>query len=182
MEEKCIRCILQREVTKKGIKKYVNIMNLFSKVNISEDKNFQKTFTGFYRIRRNEQFRKEYYDLMQKYKFKNVSFEEILTELYKFGKLEASFTSKLIATIDHNLPIWNKYVLDYFNIEPPSREYTDKERIKLACNIYDRIQGEYKKIIETDNGKLMIKLFDEYNKRNNLSSVKKIDFIIWQSR
>ena len=41
-----------------GLDKYRVIMDRFNKTNISADVNFQRTFNGFYVVRRNEQWRR----------------------------------------------------------------------------------------------------------------------------
>ena len=182
MEEKCIRCILQRNETKNGIEKYSKIMSLFSKVNVLENKEIQKKFNGFYKIRRNEKFLEIYYSFMEKNKHKKPTFVQTLRELNKFGNLEASFASKLLATIDPNLPIWDKYVLEYFNLEAPSRNLSDEQRINQANSLYEKIRNLYKHLLEKEESKIMIKLFDEIYPKHKISSIKKIDFIIWQLR
>ena len=73
---------------------------------------FQRAFNGYYRIRRNEEWRQHYYDLFVKAKVERFSFEQIITELFRLtGNVEASFSSKMLATIDASKPIWDQYVL-----------------------------------------------------------------------
>jgi hypothetical protein len=182
MDEKCIRCVLQKEETKKGVKRYIEIMRNFQTVDVSSDKDFQRKFKNFYKIRRNEQFLEVYYSFLQRNKNKNPSFIEVLNKLYKFGKLEASFASKLLATIDPKLPIWDKYVLEHFRLNPPSRLLPKEERIKQANNVYEDLKKSYRELLNKEESKLVIKLFNEYYPDNKITSIKKIDFIIWQSR
>ena len=42
---------------------------------------FRRAFNGYYRIRRNEEWRQHYYDLFVKAKDERLSFEQIITEL-----------------------------------------------------------------------------------------------------
>ena len=182
-DEKCLRCIIQKDEMRKGVEKYLKIMELFKNTNnVSMNKDFQREFNGFYRVRRNEQFRKKYYFLMEKNKGKKLNFKEILHELRKFGKLEASFTSKLIATIEPDLPIWDKFVLGYFGLKSPSCKLSDNERLDQAVITYDKIKEKYNELIKKEEGQLMIKIFDEYYLKNNITSIKKMDFFIWQAR
>ena len=54
----------------------------------------------------------------------------ILNEIYqKTGNIEGSFTSKLLATINPNLPIWDQYVLK--NIGLKVKETSKEEKIKI---------------------------------------------------
>ena len=181
MEEKCIRTTLQKGATKKGIDKYIKIMELFTKVNVSKDEEFQRKYNDFYKIRRNKQFRERYYSIIENSKKDKPSLIKVLDELYKFGNLEVSFASKLLATIDPNLPVWDKYVLENFKISPPSRKLEKIERINQTNGVYESLKNKYKDLLEKDEGKLMIRIFNEYYP-NDISSIKKIDFIIWQLR
>jgi hypothetical protein len=55
-----------------------------------------------------------------------------LRHLGKYGKLEASFASKLLATIDPNLPVWDKHVLRNTGLKAPSRQGSWETRIEQA--------------------------------------------------
>jgi hypothetical protein len=188
MNEKQIRIALKKEKTKKGIEKYMRIMGIFydHEVNLATDrKKFQKTYNGFYRIRHPEKiFYEKYYLFMEKHKKDILSFPDTLDHLYKYGRLEASFASKLLHTINPELPIWDKYVLDYFKLKAPSRNMGEKERIKKANDVYEELKTKYKELQNKEEGKMMIEKFDgcypEYKK--DISPIKKIDFIIWQTR
>lgn len=62
-----------------GAAKYGFIMAKFTKTDVSKDEEFQKRFTGFYRIRRSKElFLEKYYAYMESLKGKTVSFEDII--------------------------------------------------------------------------------------------------------
>lgn len=50
----------------KGLITYEKIMSSYKNINLSEDMSFQRMFNGFYRIRRNEDWRKFYYENFEK--------------------------------------------------------------------------------------------------------------------
>ena len=52
----------------KGLITYEKIMTSYKNTNLSNDMTFQRTFNGFYRIRRNEDWRKFYYENFEKWK------------------------------------------------------------------------------------------------------------------
>ena len=95
---------------RKDIDKYIKILEM---VGSPGDPAFQRKYTGFYRLRRNEEWRREYFRLMEGFQDRgNASFEEILLRLYKAtGNIECSFSSKMLATIDPDMPIWDSKVL-----------------------------------------------------------------------
>ena len=103
--------VLQEQLARGlGLDRYTDIMR-----GDPASPDFQRAFNGYYRIRRNEKWRQHYYDLFAKAKTERFSFEQIITELYRLtGNVEASFSSKMLATIDASrsirdedvLPIW----------------------------------------------------------------------------
>jgi len=175
-----------REV-KDGLRKYVKIMELFrdKKIKISENKEYQKLFTGFYRIRGNPEFFDGYYGFMDKHRDNVPSFEDTLDYLYKFGRLESSFASKLLATIDPKLPVWDKYILFHFGLgnQRTSTKMDKQKRINHANTVYNKLQQGYKNFFTTEESRLWIELFDEhYPEYKELKSIKKIDLILWRIR
>jgi len=179
-EEKIKRAIKN---AKDGLEKYKNIMKLFSKVNVSESKEFQSIYTGFYRVRHNNpDFYNDYYSFMEEHRNNIPSFKDTLTYLYKFGRLESSFASKLLATIDPELPVWDQFILRHFGLEQPSTDMIKEARIIQANNVYEEIKQKYKEFLKTNESRCWIKLFDEYYPETNLTSIKKIDLILWQMR
>lgn len=93
---------------KSSLEKYIAIIDRLHKVNVNEDKEFQKLYNGFYRVRqRKPDFYELYYDYLENNKCNEVTFEEVIKYIYdNTGRVEASFASKLVANINPNLPIW----------------------------------------------------------------------------
>ena len=142
----------------------------------------EKVFNVFYRIRRDGKWRKVFYTYFESIKDKkNITFEEIVSYMYKkTGNIETSFCSKLLSTIKPNMPIWDQYVL--VNLDLNVKWKTKEEKLK------DTIAA-YNKIIEIENNKLKqkdiqqaIKDFKEYFTEYNLSDIKILDYILWNSR
>ena len=70
-----------------GFDKYKQIMEMVHKTNVSSDLDFQRTFNAFYRVRRNEEWRKAYYDLFERIKHGQSSFESIIRTMYRILKI-----------------------------------------------------------------------------------------------
>ena len=81
-----------------ALDKYNYIKDNLYKCDISNDTEFQTRFNAFYRVRRNDCWRKVFYDYFESIKNrKNVTFEEIVGYMYKkTGNIEASFTDFII--------------------------------------------------------------------------------------
>ena len=81
------------ERARKGIAQYLEIMELFSNTDVSTDKDFQRKFNGFYRIRqRPPEWYEQYYSYMQSQKGQNPTFSNVLIHFYSvLGRYEPSF-------------------------------------------------------------------------------------------
>jgi hypothetical protein len=168
-----------------GLQKYLEIMALFPKVDVSKDRDFQTKFNGFYKIRqRSPEFYQAYYTFLEKHKSqKNVpAFTETLESFVKFGEMVFSFASKLLATLDPNLPVWDQYVLENLEMEAPEQRLAKETRIQLAGKKYAEIIREYDDFSPGEEGRKWIKWFDEQYPDVNITPVKKIDLILWQLR
>ena len=142
---------------------------------------FQRKYDRFYRVRRNEAWRKEYFRLMGLFqKQDQVSFGDILQRLYQAtGQIEASFSSKMLATLDANMPIWDSRVLKMLKLKLLEGKLTE-ERLSNTVEVYDRICRWYKTFMKTDVAKNWIHRFDcEFPEFADFRDAKKIDFILW---
>ncbi|MBC8213849.1 MAG: hypothetical protein ISR90_02720 [Candidatus Marinimicrobia bacterium] len=165
-----------------GLKKYKTIMDNFYEVDVSQDIEFQRKFNGFYRIRqRPKDFYQTYYSLLEECKTKPLEFNEILITLNeKLGRIEASFSSKLLATINTSMPIWDVFVLENLKLKKPA-QYS-KTRIEDTVKLYNRIFCWYKNMTISSEGIQMLEIFENEYPESGISDIKKIDFILWQIR
>lgn len=166
-----------------GLNKYNNIMNKFNSVDVSNDADFQRSYKDFYRLRGTNGFFREYYKLMENNKGKYIKYEDVLRHLYAVGgRIEASFSSKLVATINPNMPILDSFVMKNLGLTTPEYTKTKESRIKETIENYNMIVAWYNRNLESQYGQEMIKLFNNKFPNSNITDVKKIDFILWQIR
>ena len=165
-----------------GFEKYAQITKTFQNVNVLESLEFQRRFNGFYRVRRNKEWQKKYYTLMQQGKKEELSFDRILRELYlQTGRVEASFASKLLHTINNDMPIWDKFVLQNLGLKMPVC-YGEK-KIENAILIYKEIISWYKNALSIPEINQKMFEFDEiFPDYKYFSKTKKLDFLLWQMR
>ena len=105
---------------------------------------FQRMFNGYYKVRRNENWQKEYYAIFTEAKKnpENYTFERILRKLHeKTRMIEASFSSKMLATIDPSKPIWDQYVLKNLGLQLKGKDAESK--LKNAIDLYSKIEDWY---------------------------------------
>ena len=171
------------ELIRKTLIAYVQAISFAQHQNLADGGVYQTTFNYFFRIRRDEEWRNIYYGLMNYAKENECSFEYVLRYMYeKTGRIEASFSSKLLAALDPNKPIWDQYILRNLGIElnhSPNKE----ERIKDIVEKYDQICNWYDDFLKTDESKEMIQLFDsKFSDYTYITPTKKIDFLLWSKR
>ena len=165
-----------------ALDKYNYIKDNLYKCDVSKDSEFQTRFNAFYRVRRDDKWRKIFYNYFEEIKNnKNITFDEILDYMYKkTGSIEASFCSKMLSTINPNMPIWDQFVLNYYNIEVEGNN--PKDRIKDIIKKYYEIVKKEKEELQKEEIKEAIKQFKEDFKEYNISDIKILDFMIWSRR
>ncbi len=165
-----------------GLIKYQTIMDRFRRVDVSTDSDFQMLFNGFYRVRqRDEKFYETYYQFMEKHKKHGTTFEKTLKHLHtELDRIEASFSSKLVATISPDMPIWDEFVLDNLTLKKPQQN--SRNRFEDTILLYTQIHNWYRDYVKSPSGKQIIRVFDETYPRAGISDVKKVDFVLCQIR
>ena len=162
----------------RGLEKYVKIMGEFRKCDVAKDLMFQRTYKGFYRMRRNQNFCQCYFGYMEAHKTIIPAFGNVLLFLYEStSRIEPSFSSKMLATINPEMPVWDVNVLSNLSIRPP-RPY-HKERLKATVDAYSVLLDWYAGYVETQNARDVIGVFDEIYPDTQITNVKKIDIALW---
>ncbi len=167
----------------KGVEQYLEIMALFPRVDVSIDRDFQRKYNAFYRLRqRRPDFYEAYYRFMQEQKGKAVDFSRTLEYLHsRLNRYEPSFSSKLVATHNPDSPIWDVFVLKNTGVLPP-RTYEPNRMAKIV-DAYNGIVRWYAAFMHGTDGKQIISIFDAMVPRaSEVTNLKKIDFVLWQLR
>ena len=166
-----------------GITKYLKIMELFPQTDVKTDESFQRLFNGFYQVRRNAEWRKVYYDFMEKIKRTNPSsINGIISYLWENtpqNKVELSFSSKLLHTVNPIYPIYDRKVAEFFNLLPAKPYWDSEKKIHYSIDIYQRIIEKYQTTQIQSLSRRFDDLFPGYADR--IGQTKKIDFIIWKN-
>ena len=165
-----------------GLDSYEEIMTVAPVTDVSLSSEFQRKFNAYYRVRRNEEWRKSFYSLFERAKKEHYSFVDVIGLLFvETGNVEASFSSKMIATIDDSKPIWDQYVLMNLGLELKGK--TPRERVINAAELYRRIEDWYMEYLLTDEAKENIAVFNRMLPDYTwVSDVKKIDCLLWGKR
>lgn len=166
-----------------GLPKYLAIQQRFGEVDVSQDNDFQSRFKAFYRVRRNPTWQQPYFEIMQEMKQRgqNVSFAEVLDRIHDdTGCWEASFASKLVATLDPSKPVIDSKVLKNLGIRLPGYTHPETRRDRIV-EVYERLNRRMNGIVASDLGAFMVELFEKRYGKSVVSNMKMMDFILWKS-
>jgi hypothetical protein len=170
----------------KGLLKYEFIMNQYKKLkNVSSSDEFQKLYLNFYGMNRagmSSACKKEYFKLLDKAALnKEIEFKYILQRLYaESGKKHFSFTTKLLATANSNLPVWDKKVREYLNFQYSLKFKASFKDIESCEQEYKRYCEWFKDFLKKDEAAKLIAVFDKKIPNAKITKMKKIDLMFWQ--
>ena len=148
--------------------------------------NFEKLFNRYYNVRRSESWRREYYSIFEDALRRDaVTFEQILRELYgRTNRIESSFSSKMLATIDDSKPIWDRRVISAIKkIDPTTPAMLtcaigrNVERAIEGYRILEDVCGE---LLHGSFGRDCVVCFDSlFDQYADISDMKKLDNVLW---
>lgn len=170
-----------------GFEDYKTIISMVNSVDVSKCTDFQTAFDRYYRVRRNDAWRAKFYKYFESVKCdKDISFDAIIDYIYDNMKtvqgnsnpVEASFSSKMLATIDTNKPILDSQVLKNMGLSIVGE--TPEKRLQSSKKAYKDICERFENYIGTVDCDEAVKLFDSYFPGcKGFSVCKKIDWFLW---
>lgn len=179
-----IVAVFNKDALKNGLKKYVDIMEYLHSTDVSKNIEFQKMYNHFYRMRqRNPEFYQTYYDYMERMKCNasTLTFEEVFFYIQKeTNRCEASFSSKLLATLNPDKPVWDMFVLE--NLGVKKIQSSAKNREQKIVEAYQQICQWYNDFLGCEEASLILQIFDEMFPNVKITDTKKVDFFLWQHR
>ncbi len=167
----------------KEVAKYEAILAAYWKTDVALDRDFQRSFNGFYQLRQHpKDWYGHFYRILEGLKSREQTFGQILQEMLKCtGRVEASFASKALATRDPEQPIIDKWVLTFLRqragFVPPSP--SARNRIERWSSLHAQMATWYRSFSSTPEGIEYIRWFDATCPGRDVSSIKKLDFVIY---
>jgi hypothetical protein len=164
-----------------GLYKYVWIQANRDKGDLQSNSEFRRRFNHFYRIRRTKEWQDKFYQLLESNKGKLVCFSEVFDALHQAtGRHEVSFASKLLATIDPNMPVIDSIVLKNLKLRLPAAG--SKDRTTRIHELHSTLLSHFKGYLATEDGRYLVKRFRETYAFTDISETKMLDFAHWQTR
>ena len=184
----------QKLVIAKGLCDYAYIMEHWT----SNDSDFRDVYYDFYLKARwavmGKEYRNKYFEKLQTINIDD-NIESVLNALKTKKKgsskesYEFSIVSKLLHTRNPNLPIYDSKVRNYLSDEGVEFWWQGKgaphntTEINKIKHDWSALCSWYSSFIDSSKGKQWLMWFDEtYPEHVNITSVKKIDFIIFATR
>ena len=185
LDRKEIKKILPR--VQKGLYQYLCIQNYFRERIVDKDREFQRRFNAFYRVRRGRMWQKGFYAILQEKKNRKYDFRKILLDLQrKTKRVEASFASKLIATLDpknaviDSIVLRNLRIMGNRDLKLPYPKSVD--RIERIIIVYEKLNKLYREYLRTPAGRYLVGEFKKMYPNTKISDEKKLDLVLWQKR
>lgn len=164
-----------------GLKQYSALQDDLHNIDVSKSRDFQRRFNHFYRVRRNVNWQSKFYRLLEDKKKTDITFSVALKYIHEHtGRYEASFASKLVATIHPHQPIVDKFVLENTDLKLPYS--SAKNREEKIILVYTQLQEKLTAFLNSDNGKYLVEKFKEEFPNADITEIKMVDLVLWQSR
>ncbi len=165
-----------------GLEKYLPLQAALATTEVAHDRDFQKRFNAFYRVRRGAAWQNEFDALLQQEKSSPRPYGMVLRALYEStGRVEASFASKLAATVDPNKPVIDAVVLRNVSLRlpPPGAIEARLARVEV---VYARLGQMFAEFLASDGGQYLVARFAEAYPGRPVTPVKMLDLVLWQTR
>jgi hypothetical protein len=164
-----------------AINEYCWLVDHVRCIDVSDNAEFQRRFNYFYRVRGNKKWRTTFFRVFEKSKKRGqLEFAHVLNELFdRLGRVESSFSSKIIATLDPSRPVLDSIVRGRFRLHLPY--YYECDRLAKTVSVYQNLEQFMSYALKTE--KWIVRAFDEaFPKHRNITPMKKLDFVLWQVR
>lgn len=110
-----------------------------------------------------------------------MSFGESLLALQAAtGRIEASFASKLVATVDPDQPVIDSVVFTNLGLKLPAA--TAPNRLATIQDIHRQLGSVYSQYLASEGGRHFVGLFRDAYPDARLTEIKMVDLVLWQSR
>jgi hypothetical protein len=148
---------------------------------VRSDASFRKRFNAFYKVRRGREFQDKFFSLLERKKGRASSFAELLDALHRAtGRYEASFASKLLATIDPDMPVIDSMVLRNLDARLPA--YGSNRRRGRIVELHRRLLASFNGFLKTSDGRYLVERFRAAYPDADVTEIKMLDLVLWQTR
>jgi hypothetical protein len=118
---------------------------------------------------------------MGRAKEEGLEFRAVLQALHgATNRYEASFASKLVATLDPSKPVIDAFVLRNVGLRLPT--YAAADRAGRIGEIYSEIISAFTTFLSGERGYYLVSAFSRTYPDARVTDVKMLDLVLWQTR
>jgi hypothetical protein len=167
-----------------GLHQYQYIQTLAAGLTVFEGALvFRKRFNHFYRVRRAPAWQEDFYALMTAAKGTALTFRQVVERLHvSTGRYEASFASKLFATLHPASPVIDSVVLENLGLRLPTSTEAHPQRIGGIVQVHVALANDFAAFLATPMGVYLVAAFDAMYPASGITDEKKVDLVLWQTR
>ncbi|KRW65162.1 hypothetical protein AO735_08625 [Pseudomonas sp. TTU2014-096BSC] len=145
------------------------------------DPELRRSYNGFYRVRRGQPWQSIYFDLMHQAQTNTYGFSQVLRALHQStGRYEASFASKLVATLDNTQPVIDSVVLK--NLGCKLATVNTPNRMQAIESLHRDLQQNVQSFLALIEGQALVSAFKAAYPTFAISEEKMVDLVLWQMR
>jgi len=165
-----------------GLRQYTWLQSrVAERSDFDQDPEFRRRFNRFYRVRRGREWQDAFYELMGRASKEELYFRGVLQALHSAtNRYEASFASKLVATLDPSKPVVDAFVLKNVGLRLPTYAATD--RAGGICKIYGELVSVFSAFLGGKQGQYLISAFRRTHPNASITEVNMLDLVLWQTR
>ena len=164
-----------------GLAKYILIQTSLRECDTRTDLDFRRRFNGFYRVRRGAAWQDAFFGLLERAKTEALTFGMILGDLRRAtGRWEASFASKLLATVNPHQPVIDSVVLGNLGLRLPPQ--TSPGRAAGIEAVHRALADEFDAFLESEPGRRLVDRFRRTYPEAEITETKMLDLVLWQTR
>ena len=163
--------------------RYDYLQSQLRKTDVTTDMFYQSNFNSFYVVRRGGDWTKGFFSILEREKNNDlISLDEVLKELYRTARhagrqqVETSFSSKLVATIRPELPVYDSRVRKSLGLATPFG-------IKQSIEVYSELRKQTLEITQHAGFNQLGTCFDvKFPRYKHFTDIKKLDLFLWENR
>jgi hypothetical protein len=167
-----------------GLSQYQYIQTRAAGLTVFEaDHVFRRRFNHFYRVRRAPAWQDAFYALMSVAKGSAVTFRQVVERLHvSTERYEASFASKLFATLHPTSPVIDSVVLKNLGLRLPTSTAAHPQRVAGIVQVHVDLTNDFAAFLATAMGAYLVAALDAMYPASGITDEKKLDLVLWQTR
>jgi len=172
------------QIPESQIAAYATILKDLHTLDVASDAAYQRAFAYFYRLRlRPPELKPFYFKMLNDNKHRSdLAFEEVLETIFaRYTQVHPSFSSKLVATVNPDKPVYDSQVLKLLGLKTNWQSKSAAIRVQKATEAYKEIESFYDTALRSNIADDLVAAFDErFQSYTYFTKAKKLDLFLWQ--